>query len=470
MSNVKVIDAIFKGKTDFNQLSKDLSIPNEKLNEIILYHGLKGKFALKDLRWKLHQAIDYTLRNVDDIHEIYPLTVETTKYLNKKIPNANITDDIVRQLLLTQFKSEDERRAYIDLCEGDLKPYNLIMQNNPKIFIHYLIKSIMVSNCAYKFSKSPWKVLEVINFVATKYFPNSQELVKKEIEKLDLFQINHKTKAFELNIRSLQIYKKFLISDTVPYMYGYERLFTELLEQHRAEIDELKLYRFFEQFSEEGRQAIAERRELTKRQEELKKKKKQESKPELAEETVFISEELAVQPCQEQNQNPQTVEKLASEKYVSDLEERFKLADEVISNLERELNEKQQELIKVKQITIETIFKKLGNSQSNYLLSDLFRISTGESDLSQKKVAGQLLNFFDILEQDFQVQVVNNGYMIGDTFNIAREELASTYQAINGITAEASQLTVELVQYGWTLAGKKIVQPLVKVIEKMEVE
>lgn len=450
---MKFFEAIFKGMTSPRRLKKELHLSDSQLNEILEKYDLNHKFALKDLCWKLHQAIDYSVRNIDDTDDLHLLSLETMKYLNGKYPVLAMTEDVTRRFFLAQFKSKEERRAYIELCEGEMKPYNLWNSDDPTLFVHYLIKAVITSSSFPKMKRNPGKIMTILEFVTSKHYSGQQSLIKKELDKLDLFYSKSDVKGWKIDFRGAQFRRKLLLIDTVPYSFGYTRIFTELVEKHRKEIEDLHIYEFFEPYSEEGRQEIEKGSE---------KNVKQKQEVSLVAEERAQKEQVTVEPVVEVPQSSQA-------QSLVELEERYQLAVEEIRNLELELQEKKQELTKMKNATIEMIFKKLGNAQSNYLLSDLYRISAGETELSPKMVAGQLMNFFDILEDNFQVKVYGNGYKIGDVFMINREELASTYQAINEITEDTQQLTVELMQYGWLLAGKKIVQPLVKVIKTMEV-
>lgn len=468
MLNVKVIDAIFKGMTSVEKLKQELHITDEQLHKVLSQHNIDSEDAVQQLQWKIHQAIDFAVRTVDDTDDLYAVTVATTKYLNDKHPKLNVNNAIVRQLLLTQFKSSAERRAYIELCEGELKPYNLYTQNDPTLFVNYLIKSIVNSNCARLLF--PRRVIRVIQFIASKYYSNTEPIVRSQLRSLNLL----KGTKYEVYTKVLNKNNRLLNIDQVPYKESYERIFTSIAEAYANEIEEQKISLFFEQFTEEGRQAMA-----TRKREKQKQRKQEVAKTQEVEVQKTTKVEVTETMPETLRADGQAVRQEKAVEHVplndalqqehAQLQERYNLAAEAIRTLEHELHEKTQEVAKVKQDTLEMVFKKLGNARSNYLLSDLYRISVGQSDMTTSMIADQLMNLFDILGEDFHIEVLSNGHKIGDIFTIVREELVTTYQALNMITLEQSDIKVELVQYGWSLNNKKIVQPLVKIIEQSEV-
>ena len=75
------------------------------------------------------------------------------------------------------------------------------------------------------------------------------------------------------------------------------------------------------------------------------------------------------------------------------------------------------------------------------------------------------MNLFNQFNMAIGLDVYANGHQIGDEFDVARPDLAHDYSVLNEVQTKGDKIRVKLLQYGWTLNGKVIVQPLIQELE-----
>lgn len=495
MNNLKFIETVYKGKVMTSALCEELKIEESDLNQFLKEQQLERKSDVSNLRWQIHNIIELSVAESSDVDDLYQVCMQLLNTWQKKLPHVPINEEIARHLILLHFKSHTERRAFVELCEGEIGTYRLYMQNDVTLFARYLVKSMVCSGAFFKFQHNKSLFFDTATFIIENLFEiKGHKVISQELDKMNLLysKKNSETGKQEsnLNFGPAQSYRTIINKSESPYHKGFDAIFGWLLENNETEIHSKKIYQFFEYFSEEGRIAIEQRRkkniEFKKKKEAKKNEKLQQDKllnshtDQVASNTDSIFElfddekenkpQFSGNPITPSAHKAQiVVEQPQQENDVAliELKERFNLADEEIQRLERELMLQQQRTKESETAAIIKLFKKLGNSEMNFLLSDLYRFSNDESDMSREIIKGQLMNLFSALSSDIGLVAFGNGHKIGNVFKVQRGELASTYQVLRQIQSTETELTVELIQYGWQLNGKIIVQPLV--IEKVGV-
>lgn len=487
MNILKFVEEVYEGKIVGKSLCAELKIKESELNQFLKDCQLDKPHILKDLRWEIHGIIEGSLYSANEVDDIYQLCLNVLNNWNEKIPHIQINEEIARRLILLHFKSPIERRAFIELCEGEIEIYKLYMKNDMTLFVRYLIKSQIAFETFNKFKRKPTLIIDTAVFIVEKLFGmENRELVIQVLNKMGVLSKKEDEETgeieFGLNNQKARFIRKGLHKSDAPYLKGFKIIFENLLKEYETEIHKQKLYSYFESYSEEGRKAIEMRRQIE-IERKLKKEKpaqvdavqvnndesvfelideEKENKPQFQEKTITVSEPEVQVEIEISNQ-----ESILNSTEFNELQERFELATEEILRLERELERQKKQAKESELAAITNLFKKLGNSGMNYLLSDLYRVSNNESDMPKEIIQGQLMNFFSALLFEIELAPFGNGYKTGDVFKVDRGELANTYQVLRQIQSNESELVVELIQYGWELKGKKIVQPLVK--EKLEV-
>lgn len=463
-------------------------------NEMIDYlneHNLLDFRTRESITWKLQLYVEKIMNenlNYDDLHEITELTVE--KWNNEQ--SFKLDYDAVKSFILHVYQSPTMRKAFGEICEGDISNYKVYTQQS-ELFMDYLVRTL--------FSTKERNIkVQTLKAVAKKVYEDhfdgdSIKALNNAFNRLGLNQQSKKNGKFriDINLGKSFSYGRLAAQDDAPFLKGFEKIFKEMITSNPSIVDDKVLGSFFKQYTENVTSyeeantkeheeveveveveldllepentlptAQEETEEVVEREEVV-----QEDEPIVQEQTEPISDSSEfVQAIDEVIERLQQTKTLARQITLTQVEvqedDRLSIAAEQIERLQRQLQEEQEKSKMIEESAIRHVFEYIGGHKGSYILSDLYRESMGEGTATREVVQGQLMNFFDVLFATIGLEVHGNGYSVGDELTVTREEIAKQFKLLSDLQTDNEQIDVQLVQYGWKLNGKVIVQPLIK--------
>jgi hypothetical protein len=147
-------------------------------------------------------------------------------------------------------------------------------------------------------------------------------------------------------------------------------------------------------------------------------------------------------------------------------EQQLAIAEEEINRLKLALKQEKEKVAQAEEKAYTKILQAIGGENSNYLLSDLFEESQGKVPSNPNISAGRLINLFSSLSLAIGLEEHSNGYELGDTFSVHKDELIKNYRIDGPVVSQEDVIQVKLLKYGWTINGKVVVQPLVTEVKE----
>lgn len=147
-------------------------------------------------------------------------------------------------------------------------------------------------------------------------------------------------------------------------------------------------------------------------------------------------------------------------------DQQLAIAEEEINRLKLALQQEKKKVAQAEEKVYTKILQAIGGENSNYLLSDLFEESQGKVPSNPNIIVGRLINLFSSLSLAIGLEEHSNGYELGDTFTVHKDELIKNYRIDGPVVSQEDVIQVKLLKYGWTINGKVVVQPLVTEVKE----
>ncbi|MER2189447.1 MAG: hypothetical protein ABS951_00715 [Solibacillus sp.] len=474
-----VIEHMYTKDTLF---AEEISKLGEKERQEIYDQGLESFKKRLDVGWKLQNYIEkvmYDQKNYDDIEFI---TEMVTKEWNKH-EALQLSDNTVQWYILRLFKSINHRKAYGELCEGDLESYKFFTPD-ANLFAQYVVRQLFTyDRVQIRF------VPTMFEWIYKKYFTdNAKEQYKQVLKKLNLEDPRNKNHDKKPNSLPFVLVPRATIQGKVarvmglPFIPALEKLYVKHYEESNQQELPSFVIQFMDEFvykkpvkKREPKQESNEKSENTEKPQVLvtspaevtnKQPDVATPKPDVKQASSSKQEHTDIdriiaqlQQLKQTMAQPVSLEPVAQP--AEQNEAQMKLAEEEIGRLRQTIQEQDTQLKAMKNQVHTQLAELLGGARSNYLLSDLYSESMGESKLSRPLIQGQLLNFFNLLGDAMQLEPMSHGYEMGEEFDFPRAELARQFDILSSITGEEDSVRVKLVKYGWSINGQTIVLPQV---------
>lgn len=417
-----------------------------------------------DLSWKLQGYIEKAMYEEGIYDNIDGIIAKVTKQWNEK-ETFQLLESTVEHYTLKLFKSINHRKAFNEICEADMDGYKQYIQDS-QLFAQYTMRQLFTYdqlNVNY--------LSDIFQWLFTAHFAEQgEDAFNKTIKGIGLSTDKNKS---GINMSKGFARGQMDLEQNVPFIKGIEKLFIQLYEQSDRKqlkstvVSFMNKYVFKKAVKKQQPKAEVKLPEVLQQQEpkvepavELVVQPAAEpiaevSLPALGQIDALIAQLEQLKVTINVPQQPQ--QPVISEETTNQL----KVADEEITRLRHTIASQDEQLKSLKVQTYEQLIELIGGTRSNYLLSDLYKESQCQSDLPREILQGQLLNFFNILSSAMQLEPITNGYNIGEEFDVDRMMLAHQFRVLSAVTSEEEQVRVKLLQYGWTLNGKVIVQPQV---------
>lgn len=451
----------------FNQQLE--ALPEEDRKEI-LSKGFHRIVKREELAWKLQCYIEknmYTQSNYDDIEQITEVVLKEWKAHE----DIQLSDRTIEWYILRLFKSINHRKAYGEICESDVASYQLFVQDS-SLFAQYVIRQL------FTYERIPVRmVAQMFEWIYSNHFADdAKEVYKETIKKLNLLDTRTKSRdkkpanGFYINAGKAGAQGRLARAMELPFIQAIEKLYVNQFEQGNQEQRPALVTQFFKDYiwkktetelvEQVTEQAIAADEPTSDAVVKLEVSVEVEVPVEVAQPTAEHGEidQIIAQLQQLKTTLQQPV---VSQEMTQQADAQMKIAEEEIARLRQTIQEQEEQLKATKTQVQQQLVEQLGGGRSNYLLSDLYSESLGESTLSRELIQGQLLNFFNILGDVMQLEPVTNGYEVGEEFDCSRSDLARQYNILSSIVSEEEQVRVQLLKYGWSVNGKTIVLPQV---------
>lgn len=450
-----VIENSHMGDKNFEQLVQTLSEQERtSIQELGLMHFLKRQ----ELEWTLQGHVENIMYQESNYDDIEIITDSITKLWNEQ-QSFPLTGDVIEAFILRQFKSINHRKAYGEICESDIASYKLFV-NDPSFFAQYVIRQLFTYE-----NMQPKHIYPIFSWLFSAYFEEESEPVY--LMTLKKLQLSVKKKP-TLFIGGKAFAQGRLAKEMeLPFISSIENLYIQQYEQSNNKTVPQIVVNFMNTFV------------LKKVQPKQEKQAIEIVQPIISEAPVQQEPQIQEVPIQ---QEPTSAEHEMIDGMIAQLQQlktkmttpiveasdqQLKIAEEEIMRLRQAIQGQEMMLRETKDQAYTQLIEFIGGSRSNYLLSDLYKESLDESTLSRDLIQGQLLNLFNTLGSLMQLEAMTNGYEIGEVFDCDRSVLAHQFRILSSISSEEEIVRVKLLQYGWSVNGKVIVQP--QVVEMKEV-
>lgn len=485
--------------TPRHEFQKTLGKPSDALTAHIKKYALDNPKNREDIAWHVQGLLEKALYEHGSYDNFASIVQPVFEEWNAK-HEFKLSYEALEAYLLHIFKTPNLRKAYIELCEGDVESYKAFASSSDG-FMDYILRAIFVSN-----PSNPRGVRAIALKVFTAFFKeDANKEYEKSLKRLDLLQkvapSEDKGKPVLIMFKKAVLYGQIMRELEQPFIKGFDLIFKQVIELDPRVLKDRRFGNFFKKYAtpEVGEVAAVQVQEEKNEIDDfdlftanppvfddveeillLEDNAPIASSPSesVQQEIIFGDEETAylmsidetIARLQNQKAEVTTIFKNRAEvptqtTDIASYEERLKIAGEEIHRLQRSVEEEREKAKTVEESSYKSLVDAIAGARSNFLLSDLYRESLGESNHSREIVQGQLLNLFNQLNMAIGLEVYANGRAIGEEFDVARHELAHDYSVLNEVQTKGDQIRVKLLQFGWTLNGKVIVQPLIQELE-----
>lgn len=464
--------AHLRGRSVFSEFTT--TIEKDQFGAYLKRNNLHDGGARSILVWRVQNTIERFMYDENEYDDVDIIVSSTVKLWNEK-ESYQLHNDAVEEYLMKLFKSQHARKAFNELNEGDMDNYKLYVKQG-NVFMEYLLRTLISDD----YLRSNRGLLgQVIQNVYQHYFDDDveKELVKT-LKNLRLYKEPAPESALAKVIEGkIDIGRTHRIAEAVsqqelPFIKGFEKIFAEVLQQNTGLPPKVANYL----------QCFIEHTSPNKKTDKLHNQQAQVQEAAIAVQSpVAVAEPVSapVEPVA-QHEFVQSIDAIIEQlqaiktqtpapavqdselaQQIAQYEARLIVAEDEINRLRQSVDKEREAAHKIGEQQTRKLMDAIAGSRINYLLSDLYRESIGESVHPREIIQGQLMNLFNQLSLEMGIDVHSNGYDIGDEFELTRYDLAHNYRTLRDIQETGDAIGVKLLQYGWTLNGQVIVQPLV---------
>lgn len=506
INEVEIQKAVLKTiNTPRHEFQKALGKQSEELTAYLKQYELDNPKHREDIAWHVQGLLEKALY-VHGSYDNFAAIVQPVYEEWNAEHEFKLSYEALEAYLLHIFKTPNMRKAYVELCEGDVESYKAFASHSDG-FMDYVLRAIFVSN-----PSNPRGVRAIAIRVFSVFFKeDANKEYEKSLKRLDLLQKIEPSE--DKGKPALIMFKKALLYGSVmreleqPFIKGFDSIFKQVIDLDPRVLKDRRFGYFFKKYTtpEVGEVAAVQVQEekndiddfdlfmdnppisddieeilLLEDNAPIAVNPSESVKPQEVvkveagfgkEETAFLVElDETIARLQQQKEEATAifksrVERSPQETDTTTYEEHLKIAGEEIHRLQRAVEEEREKAKTIEENSYKNLVDAIAGARSSFLLSDLYRESLGESSHSREIVQGQLLNLFNQFNMAIGLDVYANGRKIGDEFDVARNELAHDYSVLSEVQTKGDQIRVKLLQFGWTLNGKVIVQPLIQELE-----
>jgi hypothetical protein len=519
MNTQQVLEAVLKkhGKKE-NELFSSL----ETMNEDTLKNELE-RLNLSDFKqrnsfyWELQTVVEGCIAEqggTDDNERLAEAIVEA--WNQKKDPKIDQALAL-SFLYLTNQKFPNSRKAFVSVCEGDIRSYKAF-NNKPKLFLDLLIRFFICINgrqqqhflfkqvnqvMAFLFDEaSKWDYRESITRLGFKgekglifgkinaykkqigvenlvYAEGMSAILmdvlseSEESEVLTLIRENLTSSLGDIQ-KQRDTENEFQVDDLLDdHIPGVHTPKFRSAKQEEASIqsveveEEAIITEIAEQRSKElaVKQLIANEKILNNSMNPSNQTEINSTQTEV-DNNITAMLEHALESVQTVLNQALEVSKLEVKKPIQAEHNRLQIAEDEIDRLKVMLEKEKERVSLAEEKAYVKILNAIGGENANYLLSDLFEESQGKAPTNPNISAGRLINLFSSLSLAIGLEEHSNGYELGCTFSIHKDQLIKNYRIDGPVLSSDEVITVKILKYGWSINGQVVVQPLVTEIKE----
>jgi hypothetical protein len=518
----QVLDSVLRkyGKPD-----KELFSSLENVNEEVFKDEL-NKLNLSDYTnrdtfyWELQTCVEKCVAEhgaSDDNERLAEMIVGTWNQSNEPKINQSI---VLSFLYTVQLKFLNSRKSFMAVCDGDLQSYKTF-NSKPRLFLDLLVRYFTCINGKQQNNS----ILHILEGIMPLFMEGSTRSDYRDT----LNRLGFQGRKGQLIYGKMNAYRRVVGVENLVYAEGMQTILLEALTnvedellvpikeklktlgEKESQIDESEEEFQVEDLLEEHIPEINVPSSLEpNRENEIAQTETQENS---SEEVIPSSEKdeeardtevpIEVGGIDLSVQEEESIEKVETDdepksEIVSSLEhalsavqsalilasqlpavereseksEKFasagqlKIAEEEIARLKTALQQEKEKVAQAEEKAYQNVLEAIGGESGNYLLSDLFEESQGKVPSNPNIRAGRLVNLFSSLSLAIGLEEHSNGYELGDTFSVRKDELIKNYRIDGPVASQADEIKIRLLKYGWALNGKVIVQPLVTEIKE----
>ena len=446
------------------------TIEKEQFSNYLRENNLQDMHVRSALVWRIQNSIERMMYEGNEYDDVDIIVSSTVKAWNDK-EGYKLHNDAVEEYLMKLFKTQHARKAFNELNEGDMENYKLYVKHG-NVFMEYLLRALLSDNYLRNNRELLW---QVIQSVYQHYFDDNveNELIKT-LKNVRLYKEPAPESALAKIVEGkIDIGRAHRLAETVsqqdlPFIKGFEKIFAEVLQQQPKLPPKVAHYlKCFIEHTSPNKKTSKPRQQV-----------QAQEAPVVVQSSVAVAEPVSapapqdefvqsidaiiaqLQAVKAQTPAPSAPDSELAQQ-IAQYEARLVVAEDEINRLRQSVDKEREAAHKIGEQQTRKLMDAIAGSRINYLLSDLYRESIGESVHPREIIQGQLMNFFNQLSMEMGIDVHSNGYDIGDEFELTRYDLAHNYRTLRDIQATGDTIGVKLLQYGWTLNGQVIVQPLV---------
>lgn len=517
----QVLDSVLKkyGKPD-----RDLLSSLENVNEEVFKNELNqlnlSEYTQRDtFFWELQNYVEKCVAehgSSDDNERLAEMIVAAWNETKEPIINQSL---VLSFLYTVQLKFLNSRKAFLAVCDGDMHSYKTF-NSKPRLFLDLLVRYFTCINGKQQHNSIP-RILEGV-------MPLLMEGASRADYRDTLNRLGFQNRR-QLVYGKMNAYKRIVGVENLVYAEGMRTILMEALENVKDELllsikeklislgekesqteeteEEFEVDDLLEEHvpevntpstleaNEDVEPALSETQEIRSDEKRLpvvnNKVDTEEETPievggielSVQEEEFVEQKEVVEEPKNElvySLENVLTAVKSAlslasqlpvaedesekTEKFAS--EEQLRIAEEEIARLKSALHQEKEKVVQAEEKAYQNVLQAIGGDSSNYLLSDLFEESQGKAPNNPIISAGRLINLFSSLSLAIGIEEHSNGYELGDTFLVGKDELIKNYRIDGPVTSQRDKIKIKLLKYGWSINGKAVIQPLVTEIKE----
>ena len=229
------------------EFRKALGKPSEELTDYMKKHQLNNPKYREEVAWHVQGLLENSLYkhgSYDNFPEIVQPVVEKWNAENE----YKLSYEALEEHLPRLFKTPNSRKAFVELCEGDVESYKAFAKY-PDIFMDYLIRAIVVSNLTSR---------NGIKSVATKVFysffkGNANKEYEKSLKRLNLLSEGRpkedKSKPVFITFKKAVRYGQVMRELEQPFIKGFDTIFNQVIEMDPNVLKENTYGNFFRRYN-----------------------------------------------------------------------------------------------------------------------------------------------------------------------------------------------------------------------------
>ncbi|WP_062108871.1 hypothetical protein [Bacillus niameyensis] len=488
--NIKtqVLEAVLKsyGKPDRELYASIPEMPKEELEQHLKEFNLLDGRDRNSFFWQLQsEAEKHVYENItsDDTERLAELITESwNKEKAIKIDSALA----ISFLYIINLKFPNSRKALAYVCEGDLQSYKAF-NSKSRLFADLLVR--------YVAAITPKNFMRKVDFIVQQVLSRIFDDVHKGDGMAAVDRAGFAKGPKFIHIPKMNAYQRIIGLKNQPFANGIATILLDVLKEDEESIDIRELRKRSAKFLSAQEEKIEDEdfelndlmddhvpeadlfEDITTEEPSLKEVNSEEDAPTAEENEIF--EEEAVLPHAEIRTSLQQALKAvetAMEKVnewpeqttlaADNTDRRLVIAEEEIERLKVALDQEKERVHEAEEKAYMKIFQAIGGEANNYLLSDLFEESLGNTPENQNISMGRLINLFSSLSLAIGLEEYSGGHELGDQFTLQKDELIRNYHIDGPIESKSENIHVRLLKYGWKINGNLLVQPLVTEVKE----